>query len=158
MDFVSTFGLTSDELKLTADTVLRSETEVRAYFNPKSPPQMKMIYVSGDTTFDDDTPLKGSGILIVEGDLTLAQCTLTAGHFFSGIVYVTGYADIHEPTNISGAVLTGNGLNVAQGATAEFVSISYDAELVENAIGLQLTRYRPVNSELHLKKNYWTLP
>jgi len=100
---------------------------------PAALPDRALVYIQGDVEFDAALPLKGGGVLIVDGDLTIRPNTNSV---FRGVIYVTGDVDIKAPAWISGAVVA-EGRVTLEGA-ADQVGLEYDEGMVamtQNEIG-----------------------
>jgi hypothetical protein len=82
------------------------------------------------------TRLNGSGILYVNGNLTLAG---GSSSLYNGVVIVTGNLDMTGPATINGAVVVRGG--VALRYQTEGVELAYDAGVV-NAVRGELLQYR----------------
>jgi hypothetical protein len=97
---------------------------------------MSLTFVDGNATFDATNPLSGSGVLFVNGNLTVA--TGPAQHYFNGIVYVTGNIVIQAAAAFSGMVITPGSVTLGPGGAAQILR---DNGLVTQAIQ-QVGQYR----------------
>jgi hypothetical protein len=61
---------------------------------------MAVTYIEGNTTFTYDRPLRGSGLLVVRGNLTATQNT-----YFTGLIYATGNITITGAGIVSGLLI-----------------------------------------------------
>lgn len=82
---------------------------------PQPMHQNKIVYINvhgngGAITFDDQTTLNGSGVLVINGDVTVDGSQ--AAQSFNGLMFVTGqYEQTHQST-ITGALVTGDSVLV----------------------------------------------
>jgi hypothetical protein len=141
----SVFGMPSYNLKMIADYSVPDVSQL-----PPSYPSTALVFVDGNATFDDTHPLTGGGILIVNGNLTVAS---TANAYFSGLVFVQGAATINGPADISGALMvvgsgaSGNYLTVTGTAGAGIVE--YDKTRLDS-IRQNIGQYRMDKSAYHV--------
>jgi hypothetical protein len=102
------FSASFDDLKVLADVSLRGGDPLPTPF-----PDLNLIYIDGDATFDATNPLRGSGVVIVRGNVTALSQSNT---YFSGVLYVGGNATFTGAAALSGTTivlgnLTLNGQN-----------------------------------------------
>ena len=95
---------------------------------PVPVPDASLLCVdAGPLVFDPATPLKGAGILYIKGDVTIAP---SSNSFFSGLIYVDGSLTISGPCEIQGAVIVTGAVTVGGGS--DLATLSYvDAVLVK---------------------------
>ena len=137
------FGVTSQEVLSMADINVESVGDLP----PEGLPQMNLIVIRGNATFDSTYPLVGSGILIVFGNLTISANTNAS---FSGVIYVTGDFAMAQPSLISGAVIAagngnpavaGTGGKVTLTSSGDIAEIDFDQSIVDQ-IQAQMGNYR----------------
>lgn len=128
----TTFGVTMPELKAMADASWSSP----ALF-PDKIGDFTLNVVPGPITFDDARPLRGTGVVVVEGD-----CTIAAGSnsFFSGILYVQGKLTVRAPVYLRGTVIVTGTADIA-GTGGDFSELNYDASIL-NEVLTMLGQYR----------------
>jgi hypothetical protein len=133
------FGVSSQsDLATIADI---NVTTVAALPNPL--PQMQLIILDvtgtgGTATFNSTTPLVGSGILIVLGNLTINGGPSS----WDGVIYVTGNYIQNAPSSINGSVVVaGSGSTAAINGSGDFSDLFWDPFMF-NQIQQQLTQYR----------------
>ncbi len=124
------FGVTQTELLAMADIVVDDESEL-----PDPIPDMSLIVIRGNATFNPQKKLTGSGILVVLGNLFFNSQSDT---FYNGLIYVGGNFSLAPPGIINGAVV-GNGTAHLLGGS-EVAEINYDAAMIDQ-IRLQLGNY-----------------
>jgi hypothetical protein len=115
------FGLQQQELINMADLVVANQTEL-----PAQLPDMSLIVVTGNATFDADRPLTGSGMLVVLGNLTISANSYSS---YNGLIYVAGAYQQNAPSSVSGSVL-GHGTIQLTG-TGDFAEVSYDQSMLQ---------------------------
>jgi hypothetical protein len=126
------FGVTITELKGMAEA---------SYSNPAAVPaslgEYTLTVVTGDVVFDNARPLRGTGILVVIGN-----CTLAAGSnsFFNGLLYVQGNLVVRAPAFVRGTVIATASADIA-GTGGDYVEIDYDSGIVVNLLTL-MGQYR----------------
>jgi hypothetical protein len=137
----SVFGGTITKLSdivQVADVVTTTEAGV------PNPVQMQLVYLNkGAAVFNDATPLKGSGVLVVNGNLTVG------GHSsWNGIIYVIGNYSQSDPALVSGAIVVAGAIPPSSSAVAaisssgtDFTDVYYDPTMI-NQIRKQLGQYR----------------
>jgi hypothetical protein len=116
----SIFGVTQSELLAMADLVVDDESQL-----PTPLPDMALIVIRGNATFNSTRKLTGSGILVVLGNLILNPNSDT---FYSGVIWVGGTFNLHPPGIINGAVVANGNVQVAGGS--EVAEINYDASIL----------------------------
>lgn len=104
----SIFGMSIKDIQFIADNVGNATTPITIGTN-------QLSYYNGSISFTGSNPvttyqnLNGSGILIVNGNLTLNGGTApTTNCYFAGIVFVTGNLTITNGADIDGVVIMGN--------------------------------------------------
>jgi hypothetical protein len=130
-------GVSTTELKLMADYSVSSVSAL-----PSTLPDMSLIYVQGNATFDASRPLRSSGILFVNGNLTISA---DANCLYSGLIYVTGTATIYDPSLISGCVIAYNGLTLSRSNSSDVAEIDYDRGILD-MVRQQICQYREIKS------------
>jgi hypothetical protein len=92
-----------------------------------------------EVVFDQNNPLKGSGIMFIDGDVKI---TNDSSSLFSGILYVKGSLRIEANNEITGAVVLGNTNSkldlVGTGGSAV---IEYSPQVMSN-ISKRMAKYR----------------
>jgi hypothetical protein len=135
------FGVTDYDLQMLADFRLTGAT---LPVLPSRYPTSSLVYVQGNATFDGSHPLRGGGVLIVTGNLTLASASNSS---FSGVILVGGNATITGPALISGTLVVKGTLTLDGGI--DTADIMYDPGIV-SATRQQLLAYRENKSALHV--------
>jgi hypothetical protein len=122
------FGVSQQELTGTADFTNISQLA--------QPFALKLVVLPTSATFDATTPLIGSGILVVLGDLTI---DVGSNSNFNGLIYVTGNYVQRAPSLISGAII-GLG-NITLEGSGDFAEVDYDASMITQ-IQHEMVQYR----------------
>ena len=114
------FGVTLNELMSMADLVVDDESQL-----PNPLPDMSLIVVRGNATFNGQRPLQGSGILVVLGNLI---CNPQSNAFYSGVVFVQGTFQISPPGIINGTVIANGPAHLLGGS--DVAELNYDAAIL----------------------------
>jgi hypothetical protein len=129
------FGVTSQsDIVAVADITVNDEALL-----PSPLPQMQMIFINkgGNVLFNSTNPLSGSGILIVNGNLTIDGGPSS----WNGIIYVTGTYTQNGPSTVSGSVIVAGASAVIDGGSGDFGEIYWDPFMF-NQVQQQLSQYR----------------
>ena len=127
------FGVSTSDLKALADYDVKNSSAL-----PSDMPDMALIYIDGNAIFDASRPLRASGIMFVNGDLTI---TAGSNSLFSGFIYVTNNAYIYAPCLISGCVIAYNGLTLSATGATDVAEIDYDGGIL-SSVRQQICQYR----------------
>lgn len=114
--FEAVFGVSQSELMAMADYVVSTAADF-----PSPVPVDTLVMSTTGMTFTAAQPLRGTGVVAIIGDTTIGQGSYSA---FSGLLYVQGDLTIREPSEIQGAVVVTGAVNV-QGAS-DYATITYD--------------------------------
>ncbi|MBN1620994.1 MAG: hypothetical protein JW871_00195 [Endomicrobiales bacterium] len=135
------FGLTTSEIKAISDHVVDNISDL-----PDPIPDMSLIFINGNATFNSANPLRASGILFVNGNLTLDSMSNSR---FSGVVYVTGTATILDGCEISGSVIAYSGLTLSKSSPTDTADILFDSGII-TSVRQQICNYREIKSSYRL--------
>jgi len=124
------FGVTQNELLAMADIVVDDESQL-----PDPLPDMSLIVIRGNATFNAVRKLSGSGILVVLGNLILNP---QSDAFFGGLIWVGGDFTIAPPGVINGAVVSSGRVQIIGGSEA--VELNYDPAILDQ-VRLQMGNY-----------------
>jgi len=94
------------------------------------PPELKsytLNVVTGDVTFTKDRPLKGMAVLAVRGDVTIET---GSNSFFSGVLYVDGDLTVAGPAYLRGSVIVTGAVDL-RGSGGDYVEVEQDDGLME---------------------------
>ncbi len=94
------FGVTRNQLRSVADDRVSSNGEF-----PNPVPTSHLVFVETDVVFDKDRPLRGTGIVFVDGNVTIKP---GSNSFFNGFLLVTGNLDVSAPALLRGTVVARN--------------------------------------------------
>jgi hypothetical protein len=130
------FGVSLAELKAMADA---------SYTNPAAFPSPIGDYtlnvVPGPITFDAARPLRGTGVVVVTGNCTIAS---GSNGFFNGVLYVQGNLVVRGPVYLRGTVIVTGTADVA-GSGGDYSEIDYDGTIISQVLVL-LGQYRFASS------------
>ena len=131
------FGDTSEELKASASVRVPAGGSL-----PNPFPEDSLVYAEGDVTVTSAAPLRGYGILVVEGNLTFAN---GSNSYFTGLVYVGGNYAQDSPSMVRGTVIVGG--TAAIRGWSDFAELVYDGSIVDTLLQ-SVGRYR-ITRALH---------
>ncbi len=126
------FGVTLSELKAMADG---SYATAAAF--PASIGNYTLNVATGPITFDSTRPLRGTGVVVVVGDCTVA---VSSNSFFNGVLYVQGNLTIRGPAYFRGTLIATGTVNIA-GSGADYSEVDYDSKIISQVLVL-LGQYR----------------
>ena len=120
--FEAVFGVSQSELTAMADYVI---TNPSAF--PSPVPLNSVVFATTGMTFSSTLPLKGTGVVAIDGNTTIGQGSYSA---FSGLLYVRGNLVVREPCELQGAVVVTGSVTV-QGAS-DYATLTYDEGVLES--------------------------
>lgn len=120
------FGVDLSQLKSMADISTASGADGL----PKQIPDFSLVVVEGDVTFDADHPLRGTGLLIVHGNLNIEG---GSNSFFNGVLHVSGDTSIRAPVYIRGALFAQGRVDFA-GTGGDYVELEHDSDIVSRLL------------------------
>lgn len=129
--FEAVFGVSLDELDAMADYVVSAAVDF-----PNPVPIDTVVVAHTPMSFTSTLPLKGTGVAVVLGNTTIGQGSYSS---FSGLLYVQGNLTLREPCEIQGAVVVTGSVTV-QG-NLDYVTIQYDDEILQH-LRQELGTYR----------------
>jgi len=132
----SVFGLQSaSDIAAIANINVTNESNL-----PSPLPGMQLIFINrgaGNTvTFGPGNPLRGSGILYINGNLSVSGLS-----DWNGIIYVTGSYTQGDPATVHGTVLVASTAGASIQGTSDYAEIYYDPYIITQ-IKQQIGRYR----------------
>lgn len=129
--FEAVFGVSQTELAAMADYVVTASGDF-----PSPVPVDTLVLSTVGMTFTATQPLKGTGVVAIVGNTTISQGSYSA---FSGLLYVQGNLTIREPSEIQGAVVC-TGTITVQG-NSDYATITYDDAILTH-LRQELGTYR----------------
>jgi hypothetical protein len=114
----SVFGMSIKDIQFIADNVGSASSTVTVGTN-------QLTYYNGDLNYSGSSVttayqnLNGSGILIVNGNLTMNGASPATNCYFAGIVFCTGNLTITNGADIDGVVIMGYSNGVAAGGSVD---------------------------------------
>jgi len=93
--------------------------------------------VPGPITFDVTRPLRGTGVVVVNGNCTLGA---NSNSFFNGVLCVQGNLTVRGPAYLRGTVIVTGSVDVA-GSGGDFSEIVYDGAMISQVLTV-LGQYR----------------
>lgn len=129
--FESVFGVSQDELTAMADYNVTLLGDF-----PSPVPVDTIVLSTTGMTFTATQPLKGTGVVAIVGDTVVSQGSYSA---FSGLLYVQGNLTLREPCEIQGAVVVTGSVTV-QG-NSDYATVTYDDAILAH-LRQELGTYR----------------
>jgi len=130
--YESVFGLGEDDLRSLAD----DRVTVDADF-PNPLPRNTFYFVDVPAlNFTDARPLRGTALVVVKGDVVFQSASKS---FFSGMLYVDGDVTIDDPAELNGTIVC-NGTVTIQGAP-DWIFLTHDSGVLD-ALRLEIGQYR----------------
>lgn len=124
------FGVTTNELIAMADVVVDDESQL-----PNPLPDMALVVVRGNATFNVNRKFQGSGVFVVLGNLI---CNPQSNAYYSGVVWVGGNFVMTPPGTINGMVIANGNAQIAGGS--DVAEINYDSAIIDQ-VRLQMGNY-----------------
>jgi len=126
------FGLDLTQLKSMADLSTMDEGVV-----PANAGEFALTVIEDDVTFDAARPLRGTGIVVIQG-----SCTIDSGSnsLFNGLLWVSGTLEIRAPSYLRGICIS-NGVVDVRGTGGDYAEIDYDDEIIDDLL-VRMGRYR----------------
>ena len=132
-DVQDVFGMTWDELRAIADV---SGRDVPGAL-PDRVADHTLHVVAGDVTYDATRPLVGKGIVVVQGNCTIAE---GSSSLFEGLLYVSGDLTARAPARLTGQAIVLGQLDV-RGTGSDYVEFHHDPDLVDRLM-TRIGQYR----------------
>lgn len=126
------FGVTLPELKAMADASWASAANF-----PKKIGDFTLNVVPGPITFDDVRPLRGTGIVVVDGNATFNPGN---NAFFNGMLVVRGNLTLRAPVYFRGTVVVTGAVDMS-GTGGDYSELNYDANILTEVLTI-LGQYR----------------
>jgi len=126
------FGVGLAELKSMADLSTSDPDAVPAPLG-----EYTLTVVDGDAVFDATRPLRGTGIMVILGDCTLAT---SSNSFFNGLLWVGGSLTVRAPCYLRGTVIANGSVDV-RGIGGDYAEINYDDGILGELLRL-MGQYR----------------
>lgn len=129
--YQAVFGVGIEELDAMADFVVTNPNDF-----PNPLPIDTIAVAHTPMTFSSARPLRGTGVVVVIGNTTVSQGSNSS---FSGLLYVQGNLTLREPCEIQGAVVV-TGTVTVQG-NLDYATIQYDDAILQH-LRQELGTYR----------------
>jgi len=104
---------------------------------PNPLPPLSLVVIEGDATFDDARPLRGTAIVVVTGNCTIAT---GSNSFFGGVLWVGGDLTVRAPALLTGTVIVGGRADL-RGLGGDHVELQQDDDVVRRLLQ-NLGQYR----------------
>jgi Tfp pilus assembly protein PilX len=119
------FGVSLTELKAMADGSYTTTTNF-----PSPIGDYTLHVMEGAITFDATQPLRGTGVVVVVGNCTLAA---SSNSFFNGVLYVQGNLQIRAPVYLRGTVIVTGSVDIA-GTGGDYSELIYDGAMISQVL------------------------
>ena len=137
------FGLDLTQLKSMADLSTADADVV-----PADVGEFSLTVIEDDVVFDESRPLRGTGVVVIEGDCTISS---SSNSFFNGLLWVSGELEIRAPSYLRGICIS-NGVVDVRGTGGDYAEIDYDDKIIDDLL-VRMGRYRTSKSVYHLGGN-----
>jgi hypothetical protein len=128
---MSVFGVSLDDLKAMATVRLAA-----GHAMPVPVPELSLVYAEGLRQVNSTGPLRGTGVLVVDGDLEILA---GSNSYFKGLIYVTGNLTLKAPSLVHGTIIVEGTITMTGlGDTTEVIY----AEDVLDELRLEMGGYR----------------
>jgi hypothetical protein len=125
------FGVSAEDLRSLADDTITSDPAF-----PSPVPRNSLLVADTSLTFTAARPLRGNGIVYVNGDVTL---TSGSNSFFTGFMYVDGNVTFNAPSEFNGSLVATGVVRVL--GVSDFSNVTYDDGAL-NALRTEVGQYR----------------
>ena len=130
-------GVSTADLKIMANYLVNNVNQL-----PNPLPDMCLVYICGDAVFNSANPLFSSGILFVDGNLTLASGAYCN---YQGLIYCTGTVTIQDSNVVQGCIIAWLGLVLSETGATETCTIQYSSTILSRVRQL-VCQYREMKS------------
>ncbi len=100
-----------------------------------------LVVISGDVVFDEARPLRGTALVIVQGNVTIAS---GSNSFFNGVLYVDGNLTARAPAYLRGVVIC-TGTSDVRGSGGDYCEIEHDPDTI-GMLQVKMGQYRYTKS------------
>lgn len=130
------FGMGFQQLQAMASLQVTTTSQF-----PKPVPDMSLVVVDiGTLTLDSSRPLVGTGIVVVRGDVVINP---GSNSNFSGMLYVDGDLTVNAPAEIRGAVVCTGDLRLE--GISDYASVYFDSAVLTTLL-TQIGNYRQASA------------
>lgn len=130
--YENVFGLSEQDLRPLADDRITADGDF-----PTPMPRNTFFFVEVPTlTFTDTRPLTGTGLIVVKGDVVFQS---TNKSFFSGMLYVDGDLTINDPTELNGTIVCNGTVSIV--GTTDWNNLTYDGGVLDS-LRQEIGQYR----------------
>lgn len=120
------FGVDLTQLKSMADISTAQGVDGL----PQVIPDYNLVVVEGDVTFTADHPLRGTGVLVVNGNLTISD---GSNSFFNGVIHVAGNLRLRAPAYLRGTIIARGSVDLA-GTGGDYVEVEHDDGIISRLL------------------------
>ncbi len=148
------FGMSLTDLKKLAD--LSGDTVAEMYSvtgTPRSLPSDKLFFLDGNGTatftFDNQNMFKGSGVLIVDGNLVVQNTSSTKPMSFHGLIYVTGNVTFEHNVTTDGALIALGKVTLSNAGAYTTTEVTFNKASLDDAL-INVMNFRENQSAVRL--------
>lgn len=131
-DLEDVFGVSAAQLRSMADV---STVDLSAIGSPIG--EYSLNVIEGDAVFNEHFALRGTGVVVVLGDLTIKP---SSNSFFSGLIWVEGDVHIRAPAYLRGVVIARGKVDI-RGTGGDYAELNYDPDIIGELL-LLMGQYR----------------
>jgi hypothetical protein len=128
---MSVFGVSLQDLKAMATVRLSA-----GHSMPVPVPELSLVYAEGLRQVNSTGPLRGTGVLVVNGDLEIQA---GSNSYFKGLIYVTGSLKLKAPALVHGTIIVEGSITMS--GTGDTAEVIYDEEVLQE-LRLEMGGYR----------------
>jgi len=128
---VAVFGMPLAQLKSLADDIITNPAEF-----PSPIPRDSLLVMIGDLTLGDSLPLRGTGVVYVQGNVVVDS---SPKNFFNGMLYITGNLTFRAPSLLRGTIVC-RGTVLVEGR-GDYAEIEYDKSVLSGLM-VSMGQYR----------------
>jgi hypothetical protein len=139
--YESVFGMSYEQLRAMATLVITNTSSL-----PSPMPDNGIVVIESNNTvgFDAAKPLRGTALVVIKGNTTIQQ---GSNSDFSGMLYVEGNLTVREVSTIRGSVVCTGNVTVQGSGANQYATIQYDGNVLNQLLG-RIGNYTMANATL----------
>ena len=139
--YESVFGMSYEQLRAMATLVITNTSSL-----PSPMPDNGIVVIESNNTvgFDAAKPLRGTALVVITGNTTIQQ---GSNSDFSGMLYVEGNLTVREVSTIRGSVVCTGNVTVQGSGANQYTTIPYDGNVLNQLLG-RIGNYTMANATL----------
>jgi len=104
---------------------------------PAQLPDFSLVVITGNVTFTEARPLRGTALVVVQGNVTIES---GSNSFFNGVLYVDGNLSARAPAYLRGMVIC-TGTTDVRGSGGDYCEIEHDSDTI-GLLQVKMGQYR----------------